>query len=1076
MSTPPTRAQIEDIFPLSPMQQGLLFHSLLEPGHGVYMPHVVLELTGELDAGVLRRAWQETLDAHDVLRAGFFWEERDEPFQVVYRRASFRLSEHDWRDSDSGEYAARLDTFLTASRMQPFDLHEPPLLRVALLRRAERCLTLVVAYHHLILDGWSAALVLEEVLGRVRAHTEGRPPPLRGAHRYRDYIAWLARRDEAADEAFWREHVSPVEFATRLPFRAHADRERSRQPAYRSAALSEAETARLREFAQAQQVTVSTLVHGAFALLLGAYNDAETVSFGSTVAGRPTELRGAGATIGSFINTLPVQIELPATASVGGWLRALQQRQAARQKHEHVALRDLQRWLNDGQPLFECLLVFENYPVPLSGVAGGGPLQLEDVAFHEQTHFPLTWQVSVGSRLRITARYDASRLADANVGRALEHFWQLLLALVADADAPLHGVSPLSRQDREVLASVNHTATPLPPFATLGDWLDHQAAATPDNTAVVFGESSLSYRELHARANRLARHLQTEGAGAEHIVAVHLPRSPRMLVAILAVIKSGAAYLPLDADQPAARLDAMIADARPSLLLFDSGSDLPRVAADRVQPRIDLADVEFSTGPASAPPHDSTGDDALYVIYTSGSTGSPKGVVNTHRALLNRLAWMQDTYCLDADDRVLQKTPVGFDVSVWELFWPLLTGATLVIAEPDRHRDAAHLATLIARAGVTTVHFVPSMLAAFLDAADADTGATLERVIVSGEALPAALQERFFSLLPGTELHNLYGPTEAAIDVTAWPCRAGDAVVPIGRPIANTRIFLLDRHMNQVPVGVPAELYIGGAGLARGYHHDPAKTAAAFVPNPFSNGGEDTADSSFLYRTGDIARRRADGAIEYLGRVDRQLKLRGVRIEPGEIESALHDHPAVSEAAVVVHEGSDGAPALSAYVVGSGEPAMLDDMSPLDWQDFLGRRLPPSMVPAHVITLDALPLSINGKLERRRLPKPEPVSTTEFVPPRNPTEELVAAIWSDVLKRREVGAHDDFFDLGGHSLNANRVNVRLREQLDLPVALSAHFEHTTVAALATHIDALQLAAGGGPAVAGSPGPRVEVEL
>lgn len=1051
----PARAKIENMYPLSPMQQGLLFHTLLAPRAGLYLPHVVLELSGELDAAALRQAWQSALQEHGVLRTGFFWEERDEPFQVVFRSAELHWLEQDWREDNPSQQSARLETFLATSRQHPFDLRKPPLIRLSLLRRDEQRYTLVFAYHHLILDGWSAARVLEHVFARVIAQAENLPLVNSPARRpFADYIAWLKQQDAADTEAFWRQHVQPPDARTSLPFATPGNPAAAQQDGQQELVLTPDETQQLRDFASRQQVTVNTLLQGAFALLLSRYNRDDKVLFGSTVAGRPAALPGATEMIGLLINSLPVQVSVPPTAKVGDWLRGIQQRQAAAVDHEHVALRDLQHWLHDGLSLFDCLFVFESYPVPdsLSGTAAR--LQLIDVRFDEQTHFPLTLQVAEGDLLRVVTKYKPTHLAADDIDRTLAHLHRLLLDLCDNGEALLHSLSPLSVAEQKQLAAWNHTQAPLPNYETLTDWLEQQASDTPAATAIEFAAQQLSYRQLHEQANRLAHRLREFGAGPEDTVAVHLQRSPTLVVALLAILKTGAAYLPLDPEQPATRLATILSDGAPRLLLFDGSAGLERLTTTGHTLAVDLDNENMFSGPPQAPTRRVHGDNALYVIYTSGSTGKPKGVINTHRALLNRLAWMQEAYALTAADRVLHKTPLGFDVSVWELFWPLLTGATLVIAEPGKHRDGAYLASLIQDKQITTAHFVPPMLAALLDNDDASRCSSLQRVICSGEILPATLQDRFFATLPKSELHNLYGPTEAAIDVTAWRCRGGAPTVPIGFPIHNTTIHLLDHHLDEVPVGIPGELYIGGAGLARGYCNDVAKTASAFLPNPFAS---DAEASPLLYRTGDLARRGPDGVIEFLGRVDNQVKLHGVRIEPGEIETAISAHDDVAETVVDLRSSGSGEPLLVAYVVAANQhAASLGAMETSDWQAFLEDKLPAVMVPQAFVVMDSLPLTVNGKVDRRRLPSPAVKRAGEYLAPRNPTEELVAATWSEVLKVEEIGAHDDFLALGGHSLDATRVNIRLRKQLNINLSLNAHFRYLTVSTLANHIDALQV--------------------
>ncbi|CAM5312887.1 amino acid adenylation domain-containing protein [Streptomyces avidinii] len=678
----------------------------------------------------------------------------------------------------------------------------------------------------------------------------------------------------------------------------------------------------------------------------------------------------------------------------------------------------------------------------------GGP-RLTGVEGSDATHYTVNLIVLPGERLRLHLDHRTDVL-DARTARSLGEALERLLTAVADAPAtPVGEVDLLSEEQHRLIREWNGTAVPVP-GTTLVELFAQQVARTPGAPATVFRDERLSYAELDARAERLARELRARGAGPERIVAVALHRSTEMVVSLLAVLKSGAAYLPVDPSLPADRIAYLLSDAEPVLLLADDGvaAALPAVAD---LPRLDPGAAVHggsggAAGQAPLPSH------PAYVIYTSGSTGRPKAVVVEHAAIVNRLLWMQDRYRLGADDRVLQKTPFGFDVSVWEFFWPLLTGAALVVAEPGGHKDPSYLTRVIQEESITTVHFVPSMLAAFVEDPQAGRCRSLRRVVCSGEALPEELKNRFLDVLD-VPLHNLYGPTEAAVDVTHWDCRREETgPVPIGRPIWNTSLYVLDPRGRPVPVGVAGELFLAGAGLARGYLRRPALTAERFPLDPFGPPG------SRMYRTGDLARHRADGSVEYLGRTDDQVKIHGFRIELGEIETALGRLPGVGRAAVVVREDVPGERRLVGYLVpeaGTDGSALPPDPEPMRAE--LARSLPEYMVPV-LVFVDGLPVTANGKLDRRALPAPAATAAaTGYEPPAGETEELVAMVWASVLDAPRIGRHDDFFALGGHSLSATRVAARLRQALGLDLPLHTLFEQRTVAALAVAVETVLLA-------------------
>ncbi|MEM1256852.1 MAG: amino acid adenylation domain-containing protein, partial [Cyanobacteria bacterium P01_H01_bin.21] len=1024
---------------------------------------------------LLRQAWTTLLARHSILRTGFYWEQRDQPFQVVQRQVALPWVEQDWSNLSVTEQKSKLSVLLGCNRNQPFNLNRPPLLRltwVSLGKGGSERYYLIWCYHHLILDGWSTSQVLKEVFQQYFVLTGSLPAlTATGSKPYGDYIVWLNQQDKTAAQNFWQIYLSDWQGPTALPIL------RPKRPVQASLGqqqhvIAHKITQQLRDFIQRHKITFNTLIQGALGLLLSRYSNGHDVVFGTTYAGRPAQLSGSLSMVGLFINTLPVRVQVQTQATVAKWLQDLGARQTDTLSYEYVSLRELQAWVNEGRSLFDCLLVFESYPVATDMFQGKTSFKLDNIQFNEWTHFPLTLLVSEGDELTITAKYCSEQISPEAVARLLEHLHTLIVALAQNPQRHLQEISLLTTAEKQQLTEWNQTETDYPLDRVLPDLLALQAQQSPHAAAVTFEDKSLTYQELHQRANQLAHHLQAQGITAEQRVAIYFERSLSMVVAILAVLKAGAAYVPLDPDYPPARLEWILEDANVAAVLTDKTLNLPPLASTSLsQPsRLEIIDIaDGAQQPATEPQCRLISENSAYVIYTSGSTGQPKGVINTHRGLVNRLCWMQQAYGLTDQDRILQKTPLSFDVSVWELFWPLLNGATLVIAEPGGHKDSAYLVQTIGQQQITTLHFVPSMLAAFLEEPNVGSCTSLRRVICSGEALSPALQKQFFSKLPNVELHNLYGPTEAAIDVTAWQCQPDEPTVPIGHPIANTEIYLLDQDNHRVPVGIPGELHIGGVGVARGYLNQPELTKEKFVENPFVTSKK--ASSSRLYKTGDLARYRSDGAIEYLGRRDFQVKLRGIRIELGEIEAAMETHPGVQQSAVLLREDMPGGPMLVAYLVGSlATKSSADIKSALT--PLLKQRLTEAMVPTVFVPLPSLPLTSNGKLDRRALPQPEKPISRKKVLPRNSTESAIATIWQTVLQIDTVSINDNFFNLGGHSLTATRINIRLRKQFQLDLPLHSVFEYPTIETLAVHIDALRIAA----KPAESPTGHKEIEL
>ncbi|MFD5461531.1 amino acid adenylation domain-containing protein [Kitasatospora sp. NPDC127059] len=1030
---------VEDVYELSPLQQGMLLHSLYGGDGDTYVAQHSFVVDGELDVEALHQAWRDTVAAHTVLRSSFHWEGLDKPLQVVHRQVPVELHEHDWSGVEEQEAQRRLTGLLARERTDGFDLARAPLLRLHLVRHEDRRHTFVWTHHMLPTDGWSVPIVIGEIVRRYRSLTAGYPPPAPVAP-YRDYIAWLQRQDLAAAEDFWagalggEAEVNPL--GPLLPDRSGG----------RGARVEECVTSfpadlrtALRGVAARGKVTFNTVLQAAWALVLQRFTGGTEVQFGFASSGRPPELPGVDRMVGSFVNSLPLRLAVPADGDLGEWLRAVQVRHSTTRRYEYSPLAQIKSWAGvpATQELFDSLLVLENYRVEFESGELAQRLSFRGLTDFEKTSEPLTVFVTAEPHSVLKVLYHRDRIPAAAVEEILGALRATLVAMtgqdrIGAIVAEVADAGPDDPSSRGAVVAYPDAG------ATLPELILRQAAATPDAVAVSAPEGALSYRQLLDRARDVAAALAAAGAGPGQLVGVCAERSLDLVVNLVGTLLSGAAYLPLDPSLPAARLAFIRGDAGADVVLASAaGAAAARTAGARLVLTPDLVPPAPEGWRAAG----ARGADAAYVIHTSGSTGRPKGVVITHEAVVNRLLWMQEAFELTPADRVLQKTPFGFDVSVWELFWPLITGATLVVARPGGHQDAAYLARTIADQGVTTAHFVPSMLQLFLDEPDLSGLSGLRQVMCSGEALPHALAGRFHRSLPGVRLHNLYGPTEAAVDVTWWDCGAPgpEGVLPIGGPIANTRAHVLDHRLREVPRMVPGELYLGGVQLARGYLGRPGLTAATFVAHPLAGPG------GRLYRTGDKVRRLPDGSLEFLGRIDHQVKIHGYRIELGEIEQALVEHPAVREAVVVVRSRGE-LRQLAAYVTAAGTAVPV----PEELRAHLRDRLPGYMLPATVTVLPAMPLTHNGKLDRAALPDPgRPASARrERVALATPREEAVAEVFRDVLGVPEVDASAHFFDLGGTSFDAVRAVRRIEGATVADITA-----HPTIRALAAALDA-----------------------
>jgi amino acid adenylation domain-containing protein/non-ribosomal peptide synthase protein (TIGR01720 family) len=1046
-----TYQDLEDVYPLAPTQEGLLFDTLYETDSGVYVEQVSCILGGEMNVPAFVSAWQQVIERHPILRTAFVWENLEQPLQVVSRHVPSVFVKDDWRKLSVSEQEQRLNSFLQSDRAQGFDLHQAPLTRFALFRVADEAHRFVWSHHHLLLDGWSLPIILNEVFAFYEAFSQGRELQLQPAQPYLNYINWLRQQDTTGEETFWRESLAGFSVPTRLAIgRARGNMPPSSRETGQQAHLSVTATSALQAFARRYHLTLNTLLQGAWALLLSHYSGAADVVFGTPVSGRPVTLPGAETMVGILINTLPVRVQIPFNGPVSGWLRELQDQQSANQKHQLTPMVLIQGWTEvpRGAPLFESVLSLSNYPVMATLLGPERSLRLEQVDWFERTHYPLTVQVTPGAELLLKVDYDHHRFDPLTIERILGHFQTVLEAISAEPEIRIADVPLLTEAERrQVLLNWNDTRRDYAGQQCLHELFEEQVERAPEAIAISFEGEQVSYAELNRRANKLAHHLRKLGVGAEVLVGICVERSIEMVVGLLGILKAGAAYVPLDSSYPLERLSFMLEDAALSVLLTQEKLEgiLPSHWGHTICLDIDWATIDEED--ASNPSRVATEENLAYVIYTSGSTGKPKGAMLHHRGVVNCLRWMQETYQLDDSDRFLLKTSLNFDPSVWEMFWTWWTGGCVVIARPEGHLDSAYLVKTIVREKVTSVYFVPPMLRVFLEEAGVENITSLRRVICGGEGLPKETMERFFERLGGADLHHSYGPTEASIAATEWQCEPGgnEGMAPIGRPLANTETYLLDEHLRPVAVGVSGELYIGGVGVGRGYLHQPQLTSERFVPHPFS--GE---PGQRLYRTGDVARYLADGNIEFLGRVDSQIKLRGYRIELGEIEAALSAHAAVETAVVVLREEGTDDKQLVAYVLTKKEATE-------GWEEvrnYLRARLPEYMVPAWIVMLDQMPLTVNGKVDRRALPalgtngarqKQTVVST------RSPIEEVVANIWSEVLGVGELSATANFFESGGHSLLATQVILRVREAFGVEMNLRSLFESPTVRGFASQI-------------------------
>ena len=1063
--------------PLGESQSGLWVLGQTDPvALRAYHESTTLVLRGPLQTEAMQRAIQTVVNRHEALRATII---PGTELQTLRPEVSVSLAMMDLSGKAADDQAARLASILRETESEPFDFEGGPFFRVALIRRGTDDHLLVLTFHHLFGNGPSYWVFLEDLAVQMTAESTSAVSALPPALQLSDYLRWCQEKsdeNQTADETFWRAQFADGVPTLELPTDHPRPARRSHRGARQRLTLDRQLTAALRKTAAARRGSLFMLLLAVFETLLHRLSKQTDLVVGTSYEGEARGLPGGDRLFANTTNVVPLLSRVQDTTSFAELFASTKDRVFEANEHQAYFFGRLVKLLGlphdpSRSPVFSAFFNYESGKFQREFAPGLTAELLTDDSVpyrspRDTAMFELYLNVAEKDGELCCEIDHATDLYDgATVARWLEHYRTLLESVVANPSQSIWKLPLLGDQARQtILCDWNATGVDYPlATATLHGLIEAQAQRTPDATALIFEGNPTTYKRLNRRANKLANHLRTHGVGVGSLVGVCMERSTEMVVALLGVLKAGAAYVPLDPDYPVDRLRFMLSDAQVPVLLTQAHlvEKLPPHSASVLC--LDTGWEEIAKANADMTQVSVSPDDLAYVIYTSGSTGQPKGAMNTHRGICNRLLWMQDAYRLTPADRVMQKTPFSFDVSVWEFFWPLLTGAALVLARPRGHQDSAYLADLIQEQGITTLHFVPPMLAVFLEERDlAVRCRSLRRVICSGEALPYELQEHFFATFPGKlpKLHNLYGPTEAAVDVTFWECQRTDAGpnVPIGRPIANTQIYILDRHGEPVPIGVSGELHIGGIGVGRGYLHRPELTQKCFILDPF--GVDSTAR---LYKTGDLARWREDGALLYLGRVDHQVKVRGFRIELGEIEAILNAHPAVRESVVVLREDVPGDRRLVAYLVpASGESvpdvssvaAVPGGLVPV-LRAHCQKHLPDYMVPAAFVLLPALPLTPNGKVDRRALPLPDwscPLSADAEIAaadiPVTPLEKHLASLWMEVLGLKQIGTRDNFFECGGDSLLGLRMVNRLRKSLDENVSLVAVFEAPTIGGLA----------------------------
>jgi amino acid adenylation domain-containing protein len=1033
-----TLDRVSSIYQLSPLQEGILFHILYDNNTTAYITQFKLEFPEGLNIDAFRKSWDYVIKNHSILRTAFIYDKLSTPVQCVHRNVTLPFDIHDFSHLNEAERETHFNDLLQADRQKGFDLGQPPLTRITLVRTSTSGYKMIWTKHHILWDGWSGQVIINEVLTAYACYMESRVPLELREDLYEDYIQYLSSIDPYAEKKFWKDYMTGFENPSLLPFIQNINGRNRRGGIFKevSLVLEKPFCKKINDYAQAHRITVNTIVQGVWAILLANYSRQDDVVFGATVSGRPADVK-YDKKVGLYINTLPFRAQIKSNEKVADWLAELQKSHVRAREYQYTAIIDIQKWAGLKGDLFDSILVFRNYPL-IQPATGRKPiLPINNVHVEENNNYPLSIQASLQEQLTIDLKYNSSLLDIQYVEMIKGHFRRVLEQIAEGADIRLSDLDILtSEETRELLIDFNITASPNPSDLTIVDLFEAQAARTPHHVAAVFEDVELTYEELNERANQLGNYLHRCGVGGGTIVGICIERSLDMIVGLIGILKAGGAYIPIDPEYPADRIRYILSDSKISqvvtsercLQLLPENANVKLVLPDRDQVAISRESKRNLSMKLS-------GAALAYVIYTSGSTGKPKGVMVEQSSLVNLLRSMTEKLQFTSDARLLSVTTFSFDIFYLELYMPLLKGAKVILASRASAMDGYLLRAMISAHQPSYMQATPATWQLLLDSGWQNH----ERVVImsGGEAIKTGLKDAL-TKLSDQKVWNLFGPTETTIWSIIKALRPDEEVV-IGKPIHNTKVYIVDEHMRLLPKGVKGELCIGGDGVGRGYLNKAELTQEKFVKDPFNDNS-----GSRLYKTGDLARWLPNGDIEYLDRKDNQVKIRGYRVELGEIENVLQESPWVSKNAVVAKEDASGIKRLIAYIVPQA------GYTKEKIREYLESKLPDYMVPSLLMEVSEIPLTPNGKIDRKSLPDPgslQPVIDAKALP-RNPVELTLMTIWKNALSVTQLGIHDNFFELGGHSLLAMRVVAAVRKEMDIDLALKELFDRPSIAALA----------------------------
>ncbi|MCK4257933.1 MAG: amino acid adenylation domain-containing protein [Halanaerobiales bacterium] len=1039
------KENIEDILALSPMQEGMFFHYLKDNDTDLYFEQLSINITGRLDFYLFNKTWNIVIDQNAMLRTGFVWEKLERPIQIVLKRLNFSIDKYDFSSLKDGKKNESLKQLKEQDRKKRFDLEKGPLFRVTLCKLEEENFEIIISNHHIIYDGWSNGIILNDFLNIYSLLNKGQHPIQSKKTKFKEYLRWLRVQDKVRQETFWREDLKDFEEKTELPTdQKESDTHDVEKFTYK---LPDKLVDQINEFVKQYEITLGVVIYSVWGLLLQRYNNMEEVLFGTTVSGRPAELIDIEKSVGLFINTIPLRVKSSEQEKVLDLLNRINDTLYKRKDFENTPLAQIQSYgeIYSQESLFDSIVVIENYPINQIMSNNSFGLNINSFSTFEKTNYDLTLEVTLFDGLELNLIYNRNSFSEVRIKQLVSYFEKILIEISNDPQQRVSEIEIVTQKEKEkLLFDFNLTDSAYPKDQPLSQLFEEVVENQPDHVALSLENQQLTYRELNQKANQLARVLREKGVQRNTIIGLMVERSCEMIISIFAILKAGGVYLPINPDDPMDRINYILEDSKTNILLTQKtlGESFNEVFNFNGE-IIHVDDANIYTYDMSNLENSNISNDLAYVIYTSGTTGKPKGTLVAHFNI-SRVVKNTNYIEITENDRILQLSNYAFDGSTFDIFAALLNGATLILIRKEDVLDLVRLANIIALEKVT-VFFVTTALFNMLVEHQIEALKDVRKILFGGERVSLKHVRKAIAEIGPAHLIHVYGPTESTVFATFYPVEGiseNAMTIPIGKPISNTQVYILDQYLNVQPDGFMGELCISGDGLARGYLNQPELTAEKFIPHPFIKGER-------LYKTGDLVKRLQDGNIEFIGRIDQQIKLRGFRIELAEIELELLKFEEIKEAVVILRENGDFK-YLCAYIVTS------KFISTHKLREELFKSLPEYMIPAQFMLLERLPLTSNGKIDKKALPKPDQalISTENYLPPTNQTEAKLVKIFSKVLGVKRIGVLDDFFSLGGHSLNAISLTSKIMKEFEVEISLREIFDHPTILQLARIINTL----------------------